>query len=666
MFAMDWDYDEGTLLADSSLKVTRRFVDPITFSSWVSVARLPRIEDCDHEMTVFKIVQPRFCGHKDLKGHVAPKQLSLSPPLTVSSLSPPRGKSPVRSNGTNRSNISVVDSDKVQKDTPNASQKKDSVRRLGVGSDEVNKGRVVVLRGGNCRKIAGNDDKDGKIPPSTNEPVFRNAGNNGTLEGIHDNRRGDDGIPPAFRTNSPFQSPSHQKIDFHNISDGFPSVPPPPAPPMAEGREEMMTPLVKNTKSAQNKSVTEPPLPRSPQAGLQKTILRSPTKSPSATIKARPKNSLDAFLHRNAVDQFISTVDINGANNNVGVVDDDHASIGSRSMSSRSVSDRSFAERSKSEASLAKKSKTRLAGRRNGGTSIDDGTISSVASSTSHTRRSGASSSSAISSHHSRMKQLDDDPMLAMQPIDEQSITDFSSQSPRPTIDPLRNRSPKKVKAKKNNQGILPYSPLGAFLDQNGSSDDDDDDDDHRSTATASTMGSKSISTLSKAEQSGLEKKLRKGKRPGVMNNQEQVTGNVGLDLTDVGPPQTPTVSHLSDMTSIELNGVDTGLSHRKTPPSLSIQEIKLNVITTNSIMKGTLQPTALHVSHDDDEQSLDMGNVGPVDKKLRFKDGHSEREVPELTDSMFDDLFYTSEELADFRYEAFMEEAGLDINEFM
>ncbi len=45
--------------------------------------------------------------------------------------------------------------------------------------------------------------------------------------------------------------------------------------------------------------------------------------------------------------------------------------------------------------------------------------------------------------------------------------------------------------------------------------------------------------------------------------------------------------------------------------------------------------------------------NIGRVDKKLQFKDGHSEQEVSELTDSMIDDLFCISEELADFRYEA-------------
>jgi hypothetical protein len=68
---------------------------------------------------------------------------------------------------------------------------------------------------------------------------------------------------------------------------------------------------------------------------------------------------------------------------------------------------------------------------------------------------------------------------------------------------------------------------------------------------------------------------------------------------------------------------------------------------------------------NDDDEKSLTLEQVAPGEKKLRFKEGHDAKEIPRLTDSMYDDLFYMSDELANFRYEAFMEEAGLDINEF-
>jgi hypothetical protein len=66
------------------------------------------------------------------------------------------------------------------------------------------------------------------------------------------------------------------------------------------------------------------------------------------------------------------------------------------------------------------------------------------------------------------------------------------------------------------------------------------------------------------------------------------------------------------------------------------------------------------------EEKSLTLEEIGPVVKKLRFKEGHEAREIPALTSSMYDDLFYASEELADFRYEAFLVEAGLDVDEYM
>eukprot|EP00538_Stauroneis_constricta_P006871 CAMPEP_0119555460 /NCGR_PEP_ID=MMETSP1352-20130426/7664_1 /TAXON_ID=265584 /ORGANISM="Stauroneis constricta, Strain CCMP1120" /LENGTH=425 /DNA_ID=CAMNT_0007602223 /DNA_START=135 /DNA_END=1412 /DNA_ORIENTATION=+ len=74
---------------------------------------------------------------------------------------------------------------------------------------------------------------------------------------------------------------------------------------------------------------------------------------------------------------------------------------------------------------------------------------------------------------------------------------------------------------------------------------------------------------------------------------------------------------------------------------------------------KGVLKTTT---KDDDDNRSLTLKDV----KELRFNEEHDYCEVPELTNSMYDDLFYTEEELADFRYEAFMEEAGLDVNEYM
>jgi hypothetical protein len=64
-------------------------------------------------------------------------------------------------------------------------------------------------------------------------------------------------------------------------------------------------------------------------------------------------------------------------------------------------------------------------------------------------------------------------------------------------------------------------------------------------------------------------------------------------------------------------------------------------------------------------ERSLSLDDIGPVVKKLRFQEGHEVREIPYPTASMYEDLFWDEDELAEFRYEAFMEEAGLDINDF-
>jgi hypothetical protein len=67
-----------------------------------------------------------------------------------------------------------------------------------------------------------------------------------------------------------------------------------------------------------------------------------------------------------------------------------------------------------------------------------------------------------------------------------------------------------------------------------------------------------------------------------------------------------------------------------------------------------------------DDEKSLELNDAFSMEKKLRFKEGHSVFEIPRLNDSMYDDCFYTDDELADFRYAAFLEEAGLDLEEYM
>ena len=51
--------------------------------------------------------------------------------------------------------------------------------------------------------------------------------------------------------------------------------------------------------------------------------------------------------------------------------------------------------------------------------------------------------------------------------------------------------------------------------------------------------------------------------------------------------------------------------------------------------------------------------------KMVRFTDEVELNEISRLRNSVIAEMFWASEDLANFRYEAFMEEAGLDINEF-
>jgi hypothetical protein len=128
---------------------------------------------------------------------------------------------------------------------------------------------------------------------------------------------------------------------------------------------------------------------------------------------------------------------------------------------------------------------------------------------------------------------------------------------------------------------------------------------------SASTLGSKSnVSALSKAEQSIAETNLKGGKR--IQN---------------------------------------------------SSAEKETDVDVKNHNNNDFNNPTRVG---DDLGSSLNMEDIGPVVKQLRFRDDDSERYFSqELTDSMYGDMFWTEEELAEMRYEAFLEEIGLDVNEY-
>ena len=74
-----------------------------------------------------------------------------------------------------------------------------------------------------------------------------------------------------------------------------------------------------------------------------------------------------------------------------------------------------------------------------------------------------------------------------------------------------------------------------------------------------------------------------------------------------------------------------------------------------------------------DDDVSLnpeeDLGGFKPPlddgKKHVRFADEIDVKQFSRLGISVFDDMFYASQDLAEFRYEAFMEEAGLDMADY-
>jgi hypothetical protein len=73
-----------------------------------------------------------------------------------------------------------------------------------------------------------------------------------------------------------------------------------------------------------------------------------------------------------------------------------------------------------------------------------------------------------------------------------------------------------------------------------------------------------------------------------------------------------------------------------------------------------------------DDDASIhsyeDLGGVkGDAGGKsrVRFADEVDVNQFSRLGASHFDDMFYASQDLAEFRYEAFMEDAGLDMADY-
>jgi hypothetical protein len=150
-------------------------------------------------------------------------------------------------------------------------------------------------------------------------------------------------------------------------------------------------------------------------------------------------------------------------------------------------------------------------------------------------------------------------------------------------------------------------------------------------------------------------------------NNKSKSSGTLGNFL------QEKSISEEDVDVDADLQSVRSGSTHgsksisARSRSERSRTESKLrdkNSLEVSGHLSSFLEGSQTSLDYDD-EKSLTLEELAPGEKKLRFKDGHDAKEIPRLTDSMYDDLFYASDELANFRYEAFMEEAGLDINDF-
>ena len=159
-------------------------------------------------------------------------------------------------------------------------------------------------------------------------------------------------------------------------------------------------------------------------------------------------------------------------------------------------------------------------------------------------------------------------------------------------------------------------SRLGNFLKESSAPSHSKVEDDNRSTMSASTLGSK-VSRMSSADRSKYETKLKSARG---------------------AKPRHDPISAARDARSPE-------------------KEKKKKQLIPRTPLKSILKKES-------------SGESTKKARKLEIKDGHDIQEMPTLDDKEWyrdwDDIWYSEEELADMRYEAFLEEAGLDVGEYM
>ncbi|KAL3934461.1 MAG: hypothetical protein SGBAC_009830 [Bacillariaceae sp.] len=220
-----------------------------------------------------------------------------------------------------------------------------------------------------------------------------------------------------------------------------------------------------------------------------------------------------------------------------------------------------------------------------------------------------------------------------------------------PSWSPPSSRTPQTTTRKTTQQAQQqpakkgPSNSLGAFF-QKSSAVQKKQDTDNMSVGSRS-IASRSVADLSVAERSRTEDKL---KRKAKSKKQKSAR-----KLKNSDPHQ-----HQQDMKNImeDTVGKIAAVSVASAPPEASKNRAK-------SGLRQKLKYAIDDDKTDDDDKSLTLDDV-KIERKLRFGEEHEEFTIDRITNSMYDDLFYGSEELADFRYEAFLEDAGLDADEYM
>lgn len=205
---------------------------------------------------------------------------------------------------------------------------------------------------------------------------------------------------------------------------------------------------------------------------------------------------------------------------------------------------------------------------------------------------------------------------------------------------------------------------LGAFF-QKSSIGQLEQDMDNASLGSKS-MNSRSIADRSNAERSKSEDKLKRRNRRKRRSSGSKESRN--SRNSSIPSKESPKEIQDEQKGGTDLGSVGVSSSIDEFNPDRWNEGTKENHEISDTMDKMDANHSIIVDGKDEDEKSLTLEEVGlpVIEKKVRFMEGVGVREIPYPTNSMYDDLFWGSEELADFRYEAFLEEAGLEVDNYL